>query len=63
MQLVRLVANLSVHPEVGPKVAADEDVVNYLMMTLGRFCLAIRAVLLTPAPWFKQVSGKKGSVD
>ena len=36
LQLVRLVANLSVHPEVGPRIAGDEDTVDCLMMTLGR---------------------------
>ena len=34
-QLVRLVANLSIHPEVGPAVARDEDTVDYLLQILG----------------------------
>ena len=34
-QLIRLVANLSIHPEVGPAVARDEDTVDYLLQILG----------------------------
>ena len=34
-QLVRLVANLSIHPEVGPAVAREEDTVDYLLQILG----------------------------
>ena len=34
-QLVRLVANLSIHPEVGPAVARDEDIVDYLLRIIG----------------------------
>ena len=34
-QLVRLVANLSIHSEVGPSVAKDEDTVDCLLQILG----------------------------
>ena len=34
-QLVRLVANLSIHPEVGPAVARDEDTVDCLLQIFG----------------------------
>ena len=37
-QLVRLVANLSIHPEVGPPVARDRDTVEYLLQILGEIC-------------------------
>lgn len=35
-QLVRLIANLSVHAEVGPKIAGDQDTVHFLLMILGK---------------------------
>ncbi len=34
-QLVRLVANLSVHPEAGPAIAQDKDTVDHLFCILG----------------------------
>ena len=36
-QLVRLVANLSVHPEVGPAISQDKDTVDHLFCILGVF--------------------------
>ena len=35
-QLVRLIANLSVHAEVGPRIAGDQDTVHFLLMILGK---------------------------
>ena len=36
LQLVRLVANLSVSPEVGPAIASSEASVNQLLRILGK---------------------------
>lgn len=37
LQLVRLVANLSVHPKVGPAIACDEASVHQLLRILGKW--------------------------
>ena len=39
IQLVRVVANISVHPEVGPAVAEDRDTVDHLLLLLGVYCI------------------------
>ena len=36
VQVVRLIANLSVSPEVGPSIASDGDTVSSLLAILGQ---------------------------
>lgn len=37
VKLVRVLANMSIHPAVGPTLAANTDLIHYLLNTLGEF--------------------------
>lgn len=37
VKLVRVLANMSIHPAVGPTLAANTDLIHYLLDTLGEF--------------------------
>lgn len=39
IKLVNLLANLSVHPNVGKYLAADQDCISHLIQILGEFCI------------------------
>jgi len=48
-QLVRLIANLSVSPEVGPTISTDENIVSSLFTILGESWLNyIHTILMVP---------------
>jgi hypothetical protein len=45
--MVRVIANLSIHPEVGPEIAKNMEIVELLVQVLGMFYINILEVMET----------------
>ena len=45
--MVRVIANLSIHPDVGPEIAKNMEIVELLVQMLGMCCTNVLSVIMT----------------